>query len=157
MLPIGFTTDFDGLTDALCNEPEVSVRFNKAKAISPLPGDDIVPWCGYGRYLAGRVQFTFDPALHQGIYYVQDASSMVYSHIVGRLTEGKDAVRYLDACAAPGGKTTAAIDALPVGSLVVANEYVPLRAEILRENLVKWGSEGIIVSKGDTRKFRRFK
>lgn len=154
MLPTGFTTDFDCLTDALCNEPEVSVRFNKAKAISPLRGDDIVPWCGYGRYLAGRVQFTFDPALHQGIYYVQDASSMVYSYIVGRLTEGKDAVRYLDACAAPGGKTTAAIDALPAGSLVVANEYVPLRAEILRENLVKWGSEGIIVSKGDTRKFR---
>lgn len=154
MLPSGFTTDFDGLLEALSQEPSVSVRFNKAK-VSALPELERVPWCTLGRYLPGRLQFTFDPAFHQGGYYVQDASSMIYSHIVSRLTEGCGAVRYLDACAAPGGKTTAAIDALPAGSLVVANEYVPLRAEILRGNLVKWGYEGIIVSKGDTRKFRK--
>ena len=153
MLPAGFSSDFDGLIEALECEPEVSVRFNKSKALT-LPAGDIVPWCELGRYLDNRVQFTFDPAFHQGIYYVQDASSMIYSHIVAMLSEGRSGLRYLDACAAPGGKTTAAIDALPAGSLVVANEYVPLRAEILRENLVKWGSDGIIVSKGDTRKFR---
>ncbi len=151
MLPAGFSSDFDGLIEALECEPEVSVRFNKSKALT-LPAGDIVPWCELGRYLDNRVQFTFDPAFHQGIYYVQDASSMIYSHIVAMLSEGRSGLRYLDACAAPGGKTTAAIDALPAGSLVVANEYVPLRAEILRENLVKWGSGGIIVSKGDTRR-----
>lgn len=154
MLPAGFKTDFDGLAEALEGEPTVSVRFNKAK-VDSVPDGEPVPWCDRGRYLAERVPFTFDPALHQGKYYVQDASSMVYDYIISHVVDQSRPVRYLDACAAPGGKTTAAIDALPEGSLVVANEYVPLRAEILRENLVKWGYEGIMVSKGDTRKFRK--
>ena len=40
-------------------------------------------------------------------------------------------VQYLDCCAAPGGKTTAAIDALPAGSFIVANEAEPARAAAL--------------------------
>ena len=54
-------------------------------------------------------------------------------------------VRYLDLCAAPGGKTTAAIDALPNGSLVVANEIVPSRARVLCDNVVKWGYPHAVV------------
>ena len=53
-----------------------------------------------------------------------------------------------------GGKTSAAIGALPVGSLVVANEYDFRRAEILKENVVKWGYPDVVVSRGDTSRFR---
>ena len=49
-------------------------------------------------------------------------------------------VRYLDLCAAPGGKTTHALSLLPQGSLVAGNEYVRARAAILAENVTKWGS-----------------
>ncbi len=59
---------------------------------------------------------------------------------------------YLDACAAPGGKTTAALDVLPAGSLAVANEYVAARASVLRENLAKWGVP-CVVRQGDTSRF----
>ena len=129
---------FSGLFESLSNTlPSVSVRFNRHKN-GELNIDSPIKWCEYGKYLNERVPFTFDPAMHQGLYYVQDASSMFISHIIRQLTK-EEPIRYLDACAAPGGKTTAAIDALPPGSLVVANEYVPNRAMVLSENLTKWG------------------
>ena len=136
-------------------EPAVSVRLNNGKPsdISALfpDSDGKVPWCPSGFYLSERPSFTLDPAFHQGRYYVQEASSMFHRHVVESLVKPGMPVSLLDACAAPGGKTTAAIDALPVGSVVVANEYVPARAAILRENAIKWGFPGIIVTRGDTR------
>lgn len=162
---------FSGLVASLEEtEPVVSVRLNRSKigdGESPEEvaaakwggGVERVAWCPEGFYLEERPKFTFDPALHQGRYYVQDASSMIISEVVRRLcTDGRlgdRPLRYLDACAAPGGKTTAAIAALPSGSLVVANEFDFRRAEILNENLIKWGSPLTVVSRGDTGRFRR--
>lgn len=155
--------------------PEVSVRLNPRKSTSATATQPIaecevcgeVAWWPGGRYLPRRPKFTLDPALHQGVYYVQDASSMIIATVAGKLASlisdenlkgGEDSslpLLWLDACAAPGGKTTAAIDALPAGSLVVANEYDYQRAEILKENVVKWGSPDMVVSRGDTSRFRK--
>lgn len=79
---------------------------------------------------------------------------MFVGHAVSRVldlidTGGRPPV-VIDACAAPGGKTTAVIDALPDGSLVIANEFVPARAAVLVENLTKWGYPDVIVTRGDT-------
>ena len=154
ILPEGFICEFDGLEEGLQAPPSVSVRLNSGKGMTPHSGTTKVPWCAQGIYLDSRPQFTFDPAMHQGLYYVQDASSMIYNHIISQLV-GSEPVNYLDACAAPGGKTTAAIDALPSGSLVVANEYMFQRAEILAENIIKWGYPNCIVTRGDTARFRK--
>lgn len=146
---------FDGLADALATTaPETSVRVNVTKGVTVPDGVDIVPWCTQGFYLAERPEFTFDPALHQGLYYVQDASSMVMRRIAGLLSGGRP-LRWFDACAAPGGKTTAIIDALPADSLLVANEYDPRRARALVENLERWGAPNVIVTRGDTDQFAR--
>ncbi len=162
----------EGLAESLrTGEPSVAIRVNTRKAAGWIENkysepeitdtaDSSVPWCDAGNYLPERPAFTLDPAFHQGRYYVQEASSMFHSHVVKTLIEflshersctPEMTVTLLDACAAPGGKTTAAIDALPEGSVVVANEYVPSRAAILRENAIKWGYPGIIVTRGDTR------
>lgn len=147
---------FSGLADALANTaPEVSVRFNPTKNSAGLPLADMVPWWHGGLYLSDRPSFTFDPALHQGGYYVQDASSMFIAYVAEFLADG-DPVRWLDACAAPGGKTTAVIDALPHGSVVVANEFVHNRADVLRENLAKWGYPDVKVTNADTKIFRKY-
>ena len=147
----------DGLVDALLTtQPAVSIRVNSAKGATPPADKDSVVWCADGIYFENRPQFTFDPAFHQGMYYVQDASSMAISHVIKTILAGdSQPVRYLDACAAPGGKTTAAISTLPSGSLVVANEYDYRRASVLAENLAKWGSPDVIVSRGDTSRFTR--
>ncbi len=149
----------DTLLEALGDRPSVSVRLNRHKTgPGDRPADAAgVSWCGDGFYLRERPGFTFDTALHQGLYYVQDASSMFVSHAVRQLVgDTERPLKVLDACAAPGGKTTAIIDALPEGSSVVANEYVPQRAAVLRENLAKWGYPLVAVTQGDTSRFRDF-
>lgn len=145
--------DADALVTALNTAPSVSVRLNRRKltdasrlgygALEP------VKWCANGFYLAERPKFTLNPLLHAGAFYVQDASSMIHETIVGRLAELHDlpaSPLVLDLCAAPGGKTTSMINALPDGAFVVANEVMPQRARILRENLLKWGYPDIMVT-----------
>lgn len=148
------------LEQSLLTAPSVSVRLNPAKPGYDAEGLKPVAWCPQGFYLAERPQFTFDPALHQGLYYVQDASSMAIMAAIGEILEAEPAyaskaIRYLDACAAPGGKTTAAIAALPSSALVVANEFDFRRAEILAENMAKWGCPRAIVTRGDTRRLAK--
>lgn len=141
-------------------EPSTSVRLNRSRGVSReetgLAGESVA-WCPEGIYLDERPKFTFDPRLHQGCYYVQEASSMFHSHVIASLTSCGTPLRVLDACAAPGGKTTAVSDSLPAGSLIVANEYVPARAAVLRENIIKWGNPSTIVTRGDTAAFRHLK
>ena len=127
----------------------MAVRHNRRKGGRLPDGADSVPWCGLGEYLPERRQFTFDPAFHQGRYYVQDPSSMSIAAVIESLGL-TGPVAYLDACAAPGGKTTAAIDALPEGSFVVANEYDSSRAEALIENITRWGATDVAVTVGPT-------
>lgn len=157
-LPGGFISEMEKtlgpeqgrlLCEALLQPPAVGVRLNSRKPVEDLFEDARrVAWCPEGRYLESRPVFTLDPLLHAGAYYVQDPSSMIHAAVVKRLLNEmpERRVSLLDLCAAPGGKTTAMIDALPDGSTVVANEYVSKRAAILRENLAKWGYPAIVTN-----------
>lgn len=146
------------LFSALGGEPETSLRINRRKAPEELPyaGMTRVPWCRSGFYLPQRPQFTRNPLLHAGAFYVQDASSMVYEDIVASLV-GDSPVSACDLCAAPGGKTTAILNALPDGSVMLANEFTPSRAGILKENLCKYGYPDIIVTNAATSRLAAMK
>lgn len=147
--------DPQGLLDELASgNPCVAIRHNRLKGSRPADGADLVPWCNRGEYLAERPQFTFDPHLHQGLYYVQDASSMALGAVIESLGLDRP-VQYLDCCAAPGGKTTAAIDALPAGSFIVANEAEPARAAALDENLMRWGYPDVAITVGPAQRLGR--
>jgi 16S rRNA (cytosine1407-C5)-methyltransferase len=132
------------MTAALDEEPPVSVRTNQLKGDKTPIGGEQVGWCPYGHYLSGRPAFTFDPLLHAGCYYVQEASSMFLHHVIKEHVTAP--VRMLDLCAAPGGKSTVAVGALPQGSMLFSNEPVGLRAQILAENMMKWGSPNVVVT-----------
>ena len=137
--------EWEALADAITSsEPSVAVRVNTARGTKIPEGARRVPWCTEGFYLQDRPAFTFDPDWHAGRYYVQDASSMFITHVIRHFIH--KSVRYLDLCAAPGGKTTAAIQALPQQSLVVANEIVPPRARVLADNVIRWGSPRCVVT-----------
>ena len=139
---------------ALDQEPPVSIRLNptKCRDLVPAHAKGQVPWCLEGYYLSERPTFTFDPLLHAGCYYVQEASSMFISHVLRQMVA--NAVSMLDLCAAPGGKTTAAISALPTGSTIVANEPVRQRAQVLTENVQKWGAPCCTVTSKQARQFQ---
>ena len=137
--------EWQALAEAITSsEPSVAVRVNDARGVGVPAGARRVPWCDQGFYLDGRPAFTFDTDWHAGRYYVQDASSMFIAHVIKSLIP--EPVRYLDLCAAPGGKTTAALQALPAGSLVVANEIVPPRARVLADNVIRWGNPRCVVT-----------
>lgn len=155
--------DAEALLSALDTSPSTSLRLNRRKmaadeAATLYPAMQKVEWCESGRRLAVRPQFTLNPLLHAGAFYVQDASSMIYEQIVGKILDSlvkKGSLKVLDFCAAPGGKTTAMINALPDDATVVANEYVASRGKILRENLEKWGYPGVITTGDNSGHFSR--
>lgn len=140
------------LLDALQGEPAVSIRINQGKTSMTPPDASPVPWCPTGFYLKERPVFTLDPLLHLGGYYVQEAASMFLHHVLTRCT-GREPVRMLDLCAAPGGKSTLACSALPAGSLLVANEVMKNRVSVLAENLTKWGKTEVVVTNNDPANF----
>ena len=140
--------------DDVARDPVVSVRLNPAKPGAEWGGDS-VPWAAQGRYIASRPSFTADPLFHAGCYYVQEASSMFLEQVMRRYVDAP--VRMLDLCAAPGGKSTHAISLLPEGSLFVANEPMPLRAAVLAENIIKWGSPSTVVTRNEPADFAPFK
>ncbi|MCH5235314.1 MAG: hypothetical protein J1E16_08450 [Muribaculaceae bacterium] len=149
------------LIKALDEKPITSVRLNKRKPGAEFDDSTPVTWCKSGLYLNERPEFILDPLLHAGAYYVQDASSMIYETVVERLinkfgkeNDGKEkdfgSLRILDLCAAPGGKTTAIINAVPDGSFVCANEYSQKRVGALKENIAKWGYPNVSVTNRDS-------
>lgn len=152
----------EGLAAALETEPVTGVRLNPRKGMyGNVPGltGEPVSWCREGLVPCPRPRFTLMPEWHGGLFYVQEPSSMVLAEVVRRLAAllGREGLRYLDTCAAPGGKTTAAIGALPPDSFVTANEFVPSRAAILYENLARWGAPNTAVCQGDTAAFGKMR
>ena len=155
------------LINALDQPPVTSVRINKRKPGAEFNDTETVAWCKSGFYLKDRPEFIFDPLLHAGAYYVQDASSMIYETVVSRLlphfsntSSGypntsssfphESNLKLLDLCAAPGGKTTAMINSIPDGCEITANEYSSKRVGALKENLDKWGYPNVHVTNKDS-------
>lgn len=145
---------------SLDQDSPTSIRLNTFKlkeneGISETLIPQQIPWCKEGYYLNERPNFTFDPLLHAGIYYVQEASSMFLSHVLRQLI--KHPVTMLDLCAAPGGKTTCARTAIPDGSLLFSNEPIGKRAQILAENIQKFGHPDIVVTNNYPRDYKKTK
>lgn len=143
--------DYEAFQQALLTEPSVSVRLNTQRGVQLRLHVDAVAWCPTGYYLNERPSFTFDPLFHAGVYYVQEASSMFLSQVIR--TQVQHPVVALDMCAAPGGKSTLLCDTLPKGSLLVTNEYVRSRSQILAENITKWGNPNVFVTNNGAESF----
>ena len=139
-------TQYPQFEEALQTEIPVSIRPNPAKCQAEAEGEPI-PWASSGMYLKTRPTFTFDPLFHAGCYYVQEASSMFVEKVLREYV--KEPVVMLDLCAAPGGKSTLCRSVLPEGSLLVANEVMRNRSQILAENLMKWGHPEVVVTNND--------
>lgn len=146
--------DFDHEAFIAIHEQEEktsSIRLNPAKQFDKalLNIDHSIPWCNSGYYLQQRPIFTLDPLFHAGCYYSQEASSMFIDHVIRELGLDREAVRAVDVCAAPGGKSTLLNSSLHKDSLLVANEIIKTRVNILQDNLLRWGNPNVVVTNND--------
>ena len=129
--------------------PPTSVRIHPLKGAELFAGLPAVPWCPWGRYLPERPLFTADPLFHAGAYYVQEASSMLLCHLWQHIMAGREGMRVLDLCAAPGGKSTLLASMLDERSLLIANDVIRSRAGILDESITRWGYTNTWVTSND--------
>ena len=143
----------EALFEALESSSPISVRLNPYKWHGEEFGT-AVPWCEWGRYLDTRPQFTTEIPFVAGAYYVQEAGSQFIAHILK--TEGVDGGKIIDMCAAPGGKTTLYSALVGDRGLVLANEYVRNRANVLADNVRKWGLGNVVVINNDPQHIAAF-
>lgn len=176
-LPVAFTEKtrqlmgeerFERYLQSFEKEPPVSIRVNTLKMAEgswKIEDATPVPWCRNAFYLQKRPNFTMDPLLHAGCYYVQEAASMFLDEALKQMhtayiSHQPLAIRpltALDLCAAPGGKSTLLRSALPKDCVLYSNEPIRNRANILLENVTKWGYENHIVTNNYPKDYRRSK
>ena len=140
---------------SLETDSPTSIRFNPFKNFESKLEGDTIPWTENGIYLNERPSFTLDPAFHAGAYYVQEASSMVLEQVLKQSIDLNEDLLALDLCGAPGGKSTHIQSLLSEGSLLVSNEVIKARANILAENITKWGLSNMVITNNDPSHFDR--
>ena len=103
-----------------------------------------VPWAKGCYFVEGDARPGLDPLHEGGLFYLQEPSAL---SAVSAL-DPKPGERVLDLCAAPGGKSTQIAALLQGRGLLVCNEPVPSRAQILSRNIERMGVKNAVVTSG---------
>lgn len=143
--------EYELFEKAINQDSKTSIRINPDKSSKAPEDSEQISWVQNGYFLKERPSFTLDPSFHAGAYYVQEASSMFIDHILRSLQVPKGL--FLDLSAAPGGKSTLLSSYLGKDGFLVANEVIQSRAQILKENVIKWGLGNTLVSNNDPEHF----
>jgi len=136
-------------------EQVTSIRLNPWKQSAIENPKSKIPWTENGYYLETRPSFTFDPLFHAGTYYVQEASSMFLEQAMKQTVDLSLPLKVLDLCASPGGKSTHIQSLISKESLLVSNEVIRSRANVLKDNIIKWGCENVVVTNNDPKDFTK--
>ena len=80
------------------------------------------------------------PSFQDGLFYVQDVSSMMAAH----LADPKPGDQVLDLCAAPGGKSLHAADKMRNQGCVEARDLTEYKVDLIRENVQRAGVSCVV-------------
>ncbi len=86
------------------------------------------------------------PLHHAGAFYIQEPSAMFTVNTL----RFKGNERVLDLCSAPGGKSIQIANRIPDG-ILVSNEIVKSRSEILYSNIERMGLKNVIITNDTTK------
>lgn len=130
---------------ALNEFPVRGIRFNFLKKTQDLYkeyGNEPIPWMQDAYYLPVQTEAGLCVLHEAGAYYIQEPAAMIPAAVL----DAKPGEKILDLCAAPGGKTTQMGCAMRGEGLIVCNEPVPKRAQILSRNIERMGLPNCIVT-----------
>lgn len=134
---------------ALDTESVTAVHLNPRKPAPLFAEAPAVKWNTNGRYIDNTHSFALDPFWHAGAYYAMEPASQVIANITQQVIERQRISLALDLCAAPGGKSAVLRSVLPDDTVLVSNEIHRKRAEILLENMTKWGHPSQLVTSAE--------
>jgi 16S rRNA C967 or C1407 C5-methylase (RsmB/RsmF family)/NOL1/NOP2/fmu family ribosome biogenesis protein len=144
---------FREFCDSYLVEEPSSIRVHPQKGAHSEFKGERVAWEPLALTLAERPVFALDPAWHAGAYYVQESSSMLAGYVFRQYVKQAVPMRILDLCAAPGGKSTHILSEMGSDSLLVSNELIQKRNNILVENIQRWGFPNVVVTKNEAQDF----
>lgn len=113
----------------------------RAEAAALPPRGVAVPWEQDAYYVPPDTDAGARPLHEAGAYYMQEPSAMLPAAVLAPVP----GERVLDLCAAPGGKTTQLGARLAGQGLLVANEPVMKRCQILSRNVERMGITNALV------------
>ena len=103
---------------------------------------EAVPWAKGAYFVEGEARPGLSPLHEGGLYYLQEPSALSSASAL----DPQPGERILDLCAAPGGKSTQIAALMGGKGLVVCNEPVPSRAQILSRNIERMGVRNAVVT-----------
>lgn len=115
---------------------------------------EAIPWCSEGYWLTRddeSVQLGNTLEHLAGLFYIQEASSMMPPYVMASLINAPDTL--LDMAAAPGSKTTQLAAWMDNRGLLMANEYSSSRLKGLHANLCRMGVANTVLTHFDARVF----
>ncbi|MDO4940413.1 MAG: RsmB/NOP family class I SAM-dependent RNA methyltransferase [Erysipelotrichaceae bacterium] len=144
--------------DSFDNPRVYGLRINTLKisvkdflAINPFDLTPI-PWTSDGFYYTDKDQPSKHPYYFAGLYYLQEPSAMLPAEVLP--IEENDVV--LDACAAPGGKSTKLACKLNNTGSLFSNDISVSRCQALLKNIENFGIKNSFVISNDINKLTNY-
>ena len=117
-----------------------------------------IPWCSDGFWITLDSEIQLGNTIEhiQGLFYIQEASSMLPP--IALFDDLNDTVEYtvLDIASAPGSKTTQMAALMKNSGLLVANEYSSSRVKVLHANVLRMGVSNTALTHFDARVFGEY-
>ncbi len=146
--------DYDEFVSSYNNTPVKSFFVNTNK----ISVDDFVNNCIWnieqkaeGWKLVKEVKVGKTPEHHSGMIYMQELSAMMPVSFLPL----RDDDWVIDLCSAPGGKSIQVANRIPKG-LLVSNEIVKSRANILKSNIERMGLSNVCVINNEPKQLESF-
>ena len=143
--------DYDDFVLSYNNQPVKSFFVNNAK-ISDKDFLDVCKWdiskCANGYIINQDIKVGKTAEHHSGMIYIQELSAMMPVSFLPL----NDDDWVIDLCSAPGGKSIQVANKIPNGVLV-SNEIVKSRANILKSNIERMGLSNVIVTNNEPKAF----
>ena len=137
-------SELPAFLNALEEPPLRGIRMNPMKQTEAAAGyreAEQIPWQEGAYYLPADSEAGSSVLHEAGAYYIQEPGAMIPAAVLN----AKPGEKILDLCAAPGGKSTQIGCAMKGEGLLVCNEPVPKRAQILSRNIERMGIPNAIV------------